>query len=137
MKIQYIIALVLSSSVVNSVLAEEAVASSVKSAVIDTGWVNQDPSATCPETHYPVQVEIMPLKGDGARYKAIFIPKPKDDFEYKSILGMRTEAYEKLNEELLAKGYVQISHQVATIMIGNVHQAVWVSRKKEADAPKN
>ncbi len=99
--------------------------------VIDTGWVDSDPSASCPETHYPVCVEIMPLVGDGARYKALFIPKPKGDFDYKSIVGIKTEEYEKLGKDLTAKGFIQISHQVVTLMTGNVHQAVWVSHAKK------
>lgn len=89
-----------------------------------------DPSSSCPKTHYPVNVEIMPLEGDGVKYKAVFIPRPEGDFDYKSVVGIRTDEYEKISKELTEKGYIQISHQVVTIMVGKVHQAVWVTRKK-------
>ena len=138
MKIHYVAALLLCSFAVNGLQAEEPIKWPTKSMVIDTGWVNSDPSASCPKTHYPVCVEIMPLKGDGARYKAVFIPKPKGDFDYKSIVGIKTEEYEKLSKDLMAKGFIQISHQVVTFMVGNVHQAVWVSHtKREPVAPSD
>ena len=134
MKIQYIMAYVLFTSAISGVRAEEAVTWPTKTSTIDTGWVDLDPSASCPETHYPVIVEIMPLEGDGARYKAVFIPKPKGNFDYKCAVGIRTGEYEKLNKDLMAKGFIQISHQVVTVMIGNVHQSVWVSRTKREQA---
>jgi len=80
----------------------------------------------------------MPLEGDGARYKAVFIPKPKGNFDYKSVVGIKANEYETLNKDLSAKGYVQVSHQVVTLMQGKVHQAVWVSSaKREQAAPSN
>jgi len=136
MKIPNIIAFAMFSLMVNGLQAEEAVKRPIESKVIDTGWVDSDPSASCPETHYPVCFEIMPCPGDGVRYKAVFIPKPKGDFDYRSAVGVRTEEYEKLSKDLTAKDYVQISHQVVTIMIGNVHQAVWVSRTKRENKPE-
>ena len=128
--IQCIVALTVLALAVVEVQAEEVAGWPTKSMVIDTGWVDLDPSTSCPETHYPVCFEIMPLQGDGVRYKAVFIPKPQGDFDYKSAVGIRTEEYEKMNKELIAEGYTQISHQVVTVMVGNVHQAVWVSRNK-------
>ena len=135
MKIQTIIALVMFFLMVNALRAEEVVKWPTESKVVDTGWVTSDPSTSCPETHYPVCFEIMPLKGDGVRYKAIFIPKPNGDVDYRSVVGVRTDEYEKRNKDLMAKGFVQISHQVVTIMVGNVHQAVWVIRKKRENKP--
>ena len=138
MKIQYIIAIILFSFAISGVRAEEVVTWPTKTSTIDTGWMDQDPSASCPETHYPVIVEIMPLPGDGAKYKAVFIPKPKGNFDYKSVVGIKTNEYETLNKDLSAKGFVQVSHQVVTLMQGKVHQAVWVSSaKREQAAPSN
>ena len=134
MKIYHIFAFVLCLFLINSLHAEEASKWPTESRVVDTGWVNSDPSASCPKTHYPVCIEIMPLKGDGARYKAVFIPKPKGDFDYKSTVGIRTEEYEKLSKDLGSKGFVQISHQVVTLMIGDVHQSVWVRRANKGQA---
>ena len=133
--IHFTIALAVLTLAAADVQAEEAVKWPTESKVIDTGWIDSDPSASCPETHYPVCFELMPLPGDGVRYKAIFIPKPRDDFEYKSAVGVRTDEYQKLSKDLMAKGFVQISHQVVTVMVGNVHQAVWVSRAKRENKP--
>ncbi len=93
---------------------------------IETGWVEIDPSAWCPETHYPVIVEMMALAGDGAKYRAVFIRKPKGDFEYRSVVEMKTNEYETLNRDLSGKGFVQGFHQVVHLMHGRFHQAVWV-----------
>ena len=125
-----ILVLLLVRPSVSVMQAEDANRWPTQSMVIDTGWVDHDPSKRCPETHYPVCVEIAPLDGDGARYKAVFIPKPKGDFDYKSVVEMRAEEYRKLNADLIATGFIQISHQVVTLMHGDVHQAVWASRKK-------
>lgn len=105
---------------------------------IDTGWVDLDPSASCPETHYPVIVEIVPLAGDGESYKAVFLPKPKGDFDYRSVVGIDTSKYETLNRELSGKGFVQVSHQAVTIMRGHVHQATWVwsGKREQAETSK-
>ena len=135
--LQLAILCVLSCSLIaqsNDAQAEQPAGWITESAVIDTGWVDSNPIGECPKTHYPICVEVMPLKGDGARYKAVFIPKPKGDFDYKCAVGIRTREYRKLNKDLVEKGFIQISHQVVTVMIGNVHQSVWVSRtKREQD----
>ena len=99
---------------------------------IETGWVEIDPSAWCPETHYPVIVEMMALAGDGAKYRAVFVRKPKGDFDYRSVVEMKTNEYETLNRDLSGKGFVQVFHQVVHLMHGRFHQAVWVwSGKRE------
>ena len=130
MNARYLCFLILWSFAFCGLQAEKPVPPPTESMVVDTGWVNVDPSSSCPKTHYPVNVEIMPLEGDGVKYKAVFIPRPEGDFDYKSVVGIRTDEYEKISKELTDKGYIQISHQVVTIMVGKVHQAVWVTRKK-------
>ena len=117
---------------------EEGVAGwTPESAAIDTGWKEVNPIGTCPKTHYPVSIELMPLPGDGVRFRVIFLPRPSEDFESRHTLNLRTEEYRKLDTELKKQGYVQISHQMVTVMIGNVHQAVWIrSANGERDEPE-
>ena len=105
-----------------------------QSSVIDTGWVDSNPIEECPETHFPTIIELMPLPGDGVRFKSIFIPKPSKGFEYKYVVLESTPKYHALHSEYTKQGYIQICHQIVTVMIGNVHQAVWVkSDKREQD----
>jgi len=108
------------------VLISSIQAKIAESSVIETGWVDIQPIKSCPETHYPVSIELMPLKGDGVRYKMVFIPKPNERFEYKYAVSERTQRYRTLHSDYTKQGYVQICHQVVTVMSGNVHQAVWV-----------
>ena len=135
--LQLAILCVLSCSVIaqsDNAHAEKPAGWITESSVIDTGWVDSNPIGHCLNSHYPICVEIKPLAGDGVRYKAVFIPKPKGEFYYKCVVGIRTAEYEKLNEDFIAEGFIQISHQVVTVMIGNVHQSVWVSRIKREQA---
>ena len=99
---------------------------SPESAAIDTGWKETNPVGDCPKTHYPASIELMPLPGDWVRFRAIFLPRPSEDFDSRHAVSLRTEEYRKLDAKLKDEGYTQISHQMVTVMIGNVHQAVWI-----------
>jgi hypothetical protein len=111
--------------------AEKPVGVITKSSVIDTGWVDTSPMGDCPDTHYPVSIELMPLQGDGVRFRAVFIPKPSEGLDYKYVVSERTPKYLASDADYRKQGYVQICHQLVTVMVGNVHQAVWVRSPKE------
>jgi len=130
MKTRKIILLAAMPFVVGTLAAEEVVEEPNKSIVIDTGWQESQPDDARHKTHYPACVEIMPIEGDGIKYRVIFIQNPTDDFDCKYAVGIAAGEYEHLNAVLIDQGYTQISHQVATVKSGIVHSAVWVNSKK-------
>ena len=96
------------------------------SQVIDTGWVREAPLKLCPETHYPVSLEYNPLLGGGVIMRAIFAPKPHDQFSYIAHHGLSKEQYTEKELTLKKEGFRQISHQAVVLSAGATHQAIWM-----------
>ena len=67
----------------------------------------------------------MPMKA----YRALFIKKPSNNFEYKSEHGISSGFFKKINIKHKNKGFVLINHQQVMLMGGLSHQATWVKNE--------
>lgn len=78
---------------------------------------------------YPPIIEAKPLLGDGVAYRALFIQKPSNDFEYQSEYGISDKLFKEINTKLKEKEFVLIHHQEVMLMGGTSNQATWVKNE--------
>ena len=79
-----------------------------------------------PKDKYPILIQAGPLLGDGVVYRFILTKKPSDKFKYEVAYGIEDIEFKNKNINLVKKGYTLIQHQTAVVMVGTIHQAVWV-----------
>ena len=78
---------------------------------------------------YPIIIEAKLLLGDGVVFRALFIQKPSNDFEFQSAYGISDNSFKKIDTKIKSKGLVLIHHQQVVLMGGLSHQATWVKNE--------
>ena len=82
-----------------------------------------------PYNEYPIIIEAKLLLGDGVVFRALFIQKPSNDFEFQSEYGISDNSFKKIDTKIKSKGFVLIHHQQVVLMGGLSHQATWVKNE--------
>ena len=85
--------------------------------------------ASKPYNEYPIIIEAKLLLGDGVVFRALFIQKPSNDFEFQSEYGISDNSFKKIDTKIKSKGFVLIHHQQVVLMGGLSHQATWVKNE--------